>query len=383
MNFRTPPAAPVANANDYPSYTPRVVGLANWRQTPGAIDPAAATIRGGYYSPGQGPYAQAVDDRRNPGSTSHAPNADPVLAPRPRWGASQGTGVAPSITGGRGPAGVVAPMSYPLGRAGSVVQPAEGVGPGHVASFTGGGGFAATAGGVGGGSNVGGGPTPHTQVIGTWSAGIAPLPTAPDDHLRSAGGMAGVVSPVGTGGPGVFAGGGTGDITTEPWSHTGMGEVDPRRLGTSGNEDGGPLRELSSYTWFASAVQVPSAAGVPVTDGLGSGIVYPTQTRPTGRPGAGGGMGAAYVRPWDVELGAVPNNGAKVVIGTSSPAYGPGQTSVQHAATPIMVARNRGDKMPGYSGGYGAPAGMAQTGYGRNSWRLTPQPWDVPVTDRG
>lgn len=382
MNFRTP-AAPVTNANDYPSYVPLRVGAVNWQRSPGAVDPVAATVRGGYYSPGQGPYAKAVDDRRNPGATTHPENTGPILAPRPRWGAAQGTGVAPAVNGGRGPAGVVAPMSYPLGRAGSVVEPAEGVGPGHVRSFTGGGGFTGTAGGVGGGSNKGGGPTPTTETIGTWSAGVAPLPTAPDDHWRAAGGVAGVVAPVGTGGPGTFPGGGTGDITTEPWAHTGRGEVDPRRLGESGNDDAGPKRELSAYTWFGSAVGVPAPEGIGTTDGLGSGVVFPIATRPTGRPGAGGGMMSAYTRPWDVELGSVPNNGAKVVIGTSSPAYGPGQTSVQHAATPIMVNRNHGDRMPGYSGGYGAPSGMSQTGYGRNSWRLTPQPWDVPVTDRG
>lgn len=386
MKFRTD-----ANANDYPSYEPRTPGLSVWRMTPGAIDPAAATIRGGYYAstPSGGPYAAAVDARRNPGGTStDSPGA--ILAPRPRWGAHQGTGDPPIVVGGNGPAGVVEPMSYPLGQAGSgarASQPAEGVGPGHVASFTGGGGFAGTAGGVGGGSDKGGGPTPTTEVIGTWSAGIAPLPTAPLDHLAAGGRQAGVVGPVGNGGPGVFPGGGTGDITTSPWDHAGHDQVDHRRLGTSGNDDAGPLHELSDYTWFGRSIAPPPAAGIGTTEVLGAGYSRPIPTRPTLRPGAGvgGGMATAYVRPWDVEIGAVPNRGAKVVIQTGSPAYGPGQPSIQHAATPILVTREAGGstRFPGYSGGVGAPAGMSQTGYGRNTWRLNPQPWDVAATDKG
>lgn len=371
---------------DYPSYEPDQAGTSTWSQVPGAIDPAAATIRGGYYQASKdgGPYAAAVDARRNPGATSNAPQT-PILAPRPRWGARQGQGDPPIVLGGRGPAGVVAPMSYPLGRAGSVVEPAEGVGPGHVRSFTGGGGFAGGPSGVGGGSDVGGGATPTTQTIGTHQAGIAPLPTAPNDHLRTAGGVAGVVAPVGSGGPGVFAGGGTGDITTSPWDHLGLNEVEHRRLGTAGNDDAGPIHELSDYRWFGASV-LPAPGSVPLTTVAGgfAGYTLPSPTRVTRRPGSGGGMATAYTRPWDVELGSVPNRGAKVVIATGSPAFGPGASSVQHAATPIMVSRDAGGskRFPSYSGGDGAPAGMSQTGYGRNTWRLSPQPWDVPVTDQ-
>lgn len=359
---------------DYPSFHQDKGGVVNvWQKAPGGgIDPAAASIRGGYYQAAPGPYEAAVNSRREP-----EPNDNPqvpVLAPRPRFMARQGSGDVPNFS-----SGVVGMLGYNLGRAGSIVEPTV-QGPGHVRSFTGGGGFPEAA--VGGGSNVGGGAVPTTQVIGTHTAGVPVLPTAPGDHIQGHG--SGVVAPVGSGGPGVFTGGGTGAVTNEPWAHRGFGMVERRRTGPV-SVPGGPVDELSKHQWFGLPGEAPLPEGLSQTEKAGgaAGVTLPAPTRPTRKPS---NVGSAYHRPFDIELGSVPNNGAKVVVKTGSPAYGPnGQNAgIDHAATTIMVSNDSGsNKFPGYSGGVGAPAGMTQTGYRRNSWRLQPQPWDTFIVDGG